>query len=123
MRLNDIINRFSLLSDLSKEEVSKWTVLCVDTMKTVEGRLFSKRAAEEENNALRLANAAAALAFYKYTLCVPETAVKNFTAGSVTVAMAMSERERAKTLWEEEERLCADLMRSSEDFRFLEVRV
>ena len=122
MRLNDVINRFALISRLEPDVVSKWTVLCVDAMQYMKQRLRSDADLCEENM-MRLANAAASLAYYKYTLYEPSAAVKTFTAASLAVSLGEDEKQRAKALWQEEQRLVADLVRIDDDFCFKGVRV
>lgn len=121
MRLNDVINRFALISGLEPREVSKWTVLCVDAVQYLRQRILSE-ADLCEANVMRLCNAAAALAYYKYTLYSPSAAVRSFSAATVTVSMGEDEKHRAKTLWEEEQALVSDLVRT-EDFCFKGVRI
>ena len=122
MRLSDVINRFALISRLEPEAVSKWTVLCVDAVQYLRQRLRSDAELTEENM-MRLANAAASLAYYKYTLYEPSAAVRSFTAASLAVNMGEDEKQRAKALWKEEQQLLSDLLKTDDDFCFKGVRI
>ena len=122
MRLSDVLNRFALISRLEPEEVSKWTVLCVDAMQYLKQRLVVDTELCEADMK-RLSNAAAALAYYKFTLYSPSAAVKSFTAASLTVSMGEDEKQRAKNLWQEEQSFVSDLVRFDDDFCFKGVRI
>ncbi len=122
MRLNFIIDRFSLISGLKPQEVSKWTPLCVDAKMQIERRVRSGVKLDEEKE-IRLSNCAAALAFYKYSLCAPENSVESFSVGTMSVKISAEEKERAKNLWLMEEREAEDLLESEQDFAFVGVAI
>lgn len=123
MRLNVIIDRFSLISGLEPEEVSLWTPLCVDAKVYIEGRIKPGVDQEDENVKRRLSNCAAALAFYKYSLCCSQADVESFVAGSMNIRLSQTERQRAKTLWQEEAESAEDLLSLPVSFSFKGVRV
>jgi len=122
LRLNLVIDRFALISGLEPEEVSRWTPLCADAVVQIEGMKRSK-VKDDEKTIRRLSFCAAALAYYKYTLFTKEAAVSSFSAGNLSVGISVTERERAKQLWEEELRGASDLLEAQSDFCFLGVRV
>lgn len=116
MRLNDVINRFTLVSGLEGTEVSKWTVLCVDAMQELLGQLLPG-AEDSEAKGIRLSNAAGVLAYYKYCL-YSNGGVKSFAAGSVSVTVSDDTVERARLMWEKERAAVSDLLVSSDGFCF-----
>lgn len=122
MRLNETINRFTLVSGLEPEEVSKWTVLCCDASKEIE-RMVLPGAVLSEENILRLSKAAGVLAYYKYCMYEYGAKVKGFTAGNVNVTMAQTETEHAEKLWKAEKESLWDILGTESNFSFQGVRV
>ena len=121
MRLNEVINRFALVSGLEPEEVSKWTVLCVDASKEIE-RMVRKSVKLSEQDDIRLSNAAGVLAYYKYCMYEYGSRVKSFGAGNVNVTMAYNEAEHAEKLWKAEREGLGDILNTDSDFCFQGVR-
>lgn len=122
MRLSDVINRFTLVSGLEGEEVSAWTVLCVDAMNEI-SLMVQPSKGKDEKEALRLSNAAGVYAYYKYCMYSYSSKVKSFSAGGVSVTSSTDEMEHARKLWEAERLLCADLLTDSGEFCFKGVAV
>lgn len=120
MRLNEVINRFSLVSGLEPDEVSKWIPVCIDAMNELKGKLLPD-VLDKEENVLRLSACAGVLAYYKYCLYQQGRDVKSFTAGSVSIAMSEFDPQKARKLWELERASVADLLVSPEDFCFKRV--
>lgn len=120
MRLNEVINRFALVSGLEPCEVSKWTPLCIDAMNEIKS-MAKKDAEKSAENSLRLSNLAGVLAYYKYSMYAVGD-VKSFTAGSVSVTAADDIIERAEKLWKTERRSLSDLL-TPEGFYFGRMRV
>ena len=122
MRLNEVINRFSLVSGLEPSEVTKWTPVCVDAMNEIKRKVLPG-VLEDEGNVLRLSACAGVLAYYRYCMYKTGDKTKQFTAGAVSVTMENSDTEKAQKLWEFERRSVEDLLTSTEDFCFRRVNV
>ena len=122
MRLNEVINRFSLVSGLEPSEVTKWTPVCVDAMNEIKRKVLPG-VLEDEGNVLRLSACAGVLAYYRYCMYKNGDKTKQFTAGAVSVTMENSDTEKAQKLWEFERRSVEDLLTSTEDFCFRRVNV
>ena len=122
MRLNEVINRFSLVSGLEPSEVTKWTPVCVDAMNEIKRKVLPG-VLEDEGNVLRLSACAGVLAYYRYCMYKNGDRTKQFTAGAVSVTMENSDTEKAQKLWEFERRSVEDLLTSTEDFCFRRVNV
>ena len=117
-----MIVRFSLLSQLSSEEITRWTPLCIDAKAEIEKRIIPGTAMTE-NNLIRLAKCAAALAFLKYTLYSPSGCAESFTAGAVNIRFGMQEAQRAKAVLSQELKEACDIVAQEDDFCFKGVRV
>lgn len=117
MRLNLILDRFSLISGLKPEEISRWTPLCIDAKREIERRVKSGVNLNEETE-IRLSNCAAALAFYKYSLYSPDSQVEAFSAGNMSIKLSQKEKERAENIWLLEEREAEDILTLEQDFSF-----
>ncbi len=122
MRLNEVINRFTLVSGLEPHEVSMWIPVCIDAMLQVKAKA-SKEALSDEESILRLCALAGVLAYYKYCLYMERDEVKSFTAGSVSITKAQYDTKKAHDLWEFEKNGVSDLLQSHEDFCFRGVRL
>ena len=122
MRLSDVIQRFTLLSGLEPEEVSKWTVLCVDAMNEISPFVISSKV-KDEKNSLRLSKAAGVYAYYKYCMYTYSSRVDSFSAGMISVTAKDDDMENARKLWEEEKVMCSDLFSDTRDFCFKGVAV
>lgn len=122
MRLSDVIQRFTLLSGLEPEEVSKWTVLCVDAMNEIAPLVLPSKGKNEKEER-RLSNAAGVYAYYKYCMYTYHTRVDNFSAGMISVSKKEDDQESARRLWEKEKEMCADLLTDERDVCFKGVKV
>ena len=123
MRLNLILDRFSLISGLEPEKVSRWTPLCIDAKMQIEAMVKAGVDRDEEATVVRLSNCAAALAFYKYSLYAPDSNVESFTAGSVSIRLSETERERARGVWQEALESASDILDAPLEFSFRGVRI
>ena len=122
MRLSDVIQRFTLVSGLEPEEVSHWTVLCVDAMNEIREQAGAIESRNEQE-VLRLSNAAGVYAYYKYCLYTYSSKIKTFSAGVISVTASVDELEHAAKMWEAEREACSDLLGGSGDFCFRRVAV
>ena len=121
MRLNEVINRFSLVSGLEPSEITKWTPVCVDAMNEIKSKALP--GILENEDVLRLSACAGVLAYYRYCLYKNGDRTKRFTAGSVSVTMENTDAQRAHKLWEFERKSVEELLVSTEDFCFRRVNV
>ena len=122
MRLNEVINRFSLVSGLEPSEVTRWTPVCIDAMNEIKSKA-TPDALEREDALMRLSACAGVLAYYRYCMYKNEDRTKRFTAGAVSVTMENTDTEKAQKLWEFERKSVEDLLVSTEGFCFRQVRV
>ena len=122
MRLNEVINRFALMSGLEPGEVTRWTPVCIDAMNELKSKLLPDALSSEEN-ILRLSACAGVLAYYRYCLYKSGSEPKSFTAGAVSVTVSELDVEKAYKLWEFEKKSVENLLASSEDFCFKRVKV
>lgn len=122
MRLNEVLERFSLISGLEGEELSRYAPLCIDAISGIKSRVpkLDKIGCEDMR---RLVNCAAALAFYKYTLYAPEGLAESFDTGSLSVKMSKSPQERARLILTQELRGAEDIVCFDDDFVFKGVAV
>lgn len=88
MRIERIAERFSLLSGLEGDELSKWTPLLKDAIAYVSALL--KPGVKAENHLERLESATATYAYYKWILCSEERDATSFKAGDITVSQSHS---------------------------------
>lgn len=122
MRLNEVINRFALVSGLEPAEVTKWTPVCIDAMNELKGKV-QPQVLDSEENILRLSACAGVLAYYRYCLYSSGSEAKSFTAGAVSVTVSEFDVDKARKLWEFERKAVEDLLVSDESFCFKRVRV
>jgi len=122
LRLSEVIERFSLISGLEGEELSRYVPLCVDAVSRIKCRACG---AEKLGlgDVRRLENCAAALAFYKYALYSQEGTIESFEAGAVKVSLGKGLLERARMILDEELRGAQDIVSLEDDFAFKGVRV
>lgn len=121
MRLNEVIDRFALISGLGADEVSIWTPVCVDAMCEVEAKAVDT-CLNDERASRRLSNLAGVLAYYKYCL-YSYRSIQRFEAGSVSVTISDETLESAKKLWEEEKKSAGEYLKAEGDFFFKRVRI
>ncbi|MBO6127072.1 MAG: hypothetical protein J6P21_03670 [Clostridia bacterium] len=67
MTIENVMIKFSNLSGISGEALSKWTSICQDSINEISSKLREDIIESEHEEELE--SAAAALSFYKYVLC------------------------------------------------------
>ncbi len=97
MCVSEVVKRFTLISQLSAEEVSDWIFLCHRACEYIEQRRLPTCAPSAQNEE-RLLNAAAVYAFYLYSRYACD-GTKSFTAGDIKVEADKSLQERAYEMW------------------------
>lgn len=122
MRLNEVINRFSLVSGLEPSEVTRWTPVCIDAMNEIKSKALPE-ALENEGDMLRLSSCAGVLAYYRYCMYLREDRTKQFTAGAVSVTLENPDIEKAHRLWEFERESVSELLLATDGFCFRRVSV
>lgn len=117
MSLKNVTDRFLMLSGLEESQLQRWLPLCRDSLEYIESRLKSGQTAEE--NICLISSAAAALAYYSYSLTAGASASpKRFKAGDVEIEEGDSGKaEAAKALWLSEKEKLSDLLKD-EGFYF-----
>lgn len=115
--LQDILERFSLISGLSAEEALLWEPLLLDAQYEIESKL--KTDIDQTAHGRRLNVAAAALGFYKYTLYrLSGTGMGSFSAGDLSISLNDKESINiALNIWQEAKASIYDLLEDS-DFLF-----
>ncbi len=121
MELQQIVERFALISSLGLETATKFTYICNDAKNEITSKLLPD--VDISLHSERLVAAAAALSLYKYVLykSVNHTA-ESFSAGDITVKENASQAVKVSyEIWLEEKAKIADLLQDN-DFLFWRVK-
>ncbi|MFU0831854.1 MAG: DUF4054 domain-containing protein [Oscillospiraceae bacterium] len=110
---DDVLARFSVLTGL--QDVEKYLPLCTDTAREIQS---AERNTCGEDGYDALAAAAAALAFYRYTLARAASGAESFSAGDVKVTQSAGSTESALMLWKEAAAAAAPYLVDSGSFLF-----
>ncbi|QNK39315.1 hypothetical protein [Caproicibacter fermentans] len=94
IRTDDVLSRFAALS--GREDVETYRTLCGDAAGEI-GRVQRDSCGEDGRPALTAA--AAALAFYRYTLARAGVGAGSFAAGDVKITEQAGNPSSAKALW------------------------
>ena len=107
LNIQEILERFALISGLPMEEAVCYTVLCADAAGDLTRRLGGSAGREAVS---RLEAAAASLAYYRYAM-YQAAGAEDFTVGDIAVSGGGSDKIRlAREVWLEAEREIADLL-------------
>ncbi|MDU7338439.1 MAG: hypothetical protein E7L17_10040 [Clostridium sp.] len=117
MNLPAIQERFLCLSGLSPQEAQPWLGLCDEAMQELHTQVLS----EPESAATLLNAAAAALAFYRFTVAQSSGPESEFTAGEVRVTKSLAGMEAARRLWQEARKAASPYLCDTE-FYFKQVQ-
>lgn len=108
MTLDNTLKRFRLITGLSDKEISKWLPVLKDSMLYVE-KLVTKSDLTEYD-LLRLDNAAAVYAYYRYvSYSVGEE--NSFSAGELSVSVNKDRIKEAQAMWNTELETIGDLVK------------
>ncbi|MBQ3285343.1 MAG: hypothetical protein IJH40_06845 [Ruminococcus sp.] len=118
MRLNKIIERFSLVSGFEMKDVSRYLPIIADCKAYFESLLPELN----ENDLRRAEYACAVYAFYRISQLGRLDDLKSFKVGDVQMNVEAI-GEAAKKLWEAERENISDILDISGDFAFRSVRV
>lgn len=102
MKIKKIVERFSILADISLNDASKWFNMCKESADEIRSQL--REDINEDDYEDRLNAAAASLSFYKYVLyATSRNAPLSVTNGVTAVAAGITDRknmvESAKLTW------------------------
>lgn len=119
VELQEILKRFRLYAALTDEEAAPWLPLVSDAAADI--RRTARREPDGEAMA-RLQRAAAALAFYRYTLYrASGVGMESFRAGDIQISAEKADTVRfAERVWSEERARAHDLLNDC-DFLFQRV--
>lgn len=117
MDIQQVIDKFALIADLTLEETVPWISLCKESMEEIESHI--KEGVDKETNSRRLSTAAASLGFYRYTLYrASGGGMESFSVGDIKVSSdKKSCVEAAYRVWRDAKASVADLM-EDDDFVF-----
>ena len=119
VELQEILKRFRLYATLTDEEAAPWLSLISDAAADIRRMARTRPDAEA---AARLQRAAAALAFYRYTLYrASGEGMESFRAGDIQISADKQDTVRfAERVWREEQSRVSDLLYDG-DFLFQRV--
>ena len=114
MNLQEIIERFTIIANLSESEVYPWISLCEDACEEIKNHL--KSGVSIQDNSRRLCVAAAALAFYRYALYRASSgAMESFTAGELRIKTdSKLSAQIAYSVWRDARNAVSDLLKDDE---------
>lgn len=120
MSFKDVTDRFALVSGLEQEEISKWVFVITDCIKYFESMLNGK--ALDDAQKVRVSNACAVYAYYKYSLYKFADNSSKFKAGDIEITKAENVTDKAHTMWQQEKREIRDIV-DFDNFSFVRVVV
>lgn len=122
MNLNDIIDRFTLVSGLEMRDASRYLPIIIDCKSYMEERLSDGLTDAQQK---RAAHACAVYAYYKLCMTLREGGFDYFKAGELQLSSKKAEdiRTAAEHLWDEERKAIADIADFDSGFGFRSVRV
>ncbi len=122
MNLNDIIERFTLVSGMTMSDASRYLPLIADCRAFFEERISGDLTAAQSR---RAAQACAVYAYYRLCLLMRDTGLGTFKAGDVQIGAAKHSEQcaAAERMWTEERGMVADLGDFDDAFAFRSVSV
>lgn len=115
--LKNVLHRFSVISGLNGEDISKWSFLCNESLNYVINHTVKEQLSEYDES--RLCSLAASLAFYKLALYDLDC-VSSFIAGDVHISKENIQNQ-AERLMQSEMNSCGDITDFG-DFCFMGVK-
>ena len=97
MKIEDVVERFILMTDLNSDRAAKYQPLCEDAMAEIDRRTMQDDPAAQTI----LCAAAAALALYRWALMTASTEIGSFSAGDVKITKSSTSVAMAKEVWAE----------------------
>lgn len=95
--MEEVLRRFASLAGLSQEEAEQWQDLCGDAYVLLESQRREERTVAGVGDLV--CAAAAALAFYQYTLYQSAMGENSFSAGDVRITRNTNNAGQAKEAW------------------------
>lgn len=122
MNLNDIIERFTLVSGLSMNETSRYLPLLAECKEHFEEHMRGELSSSQQKRAV---HACAVYAYCRVCRILSDTEFASFKAGDVQVTPQdiAARRSAAERLWSEERSAIADIADLDGGFAFRSVRV
>ncbi len=120
MSLNEIIDRFTLVSGYERKEISRYLSIIIDCKDFFEERIKRELTKSEHRRAV---HACAVYAYYRISRLGRDTGVSNFKAGDVQLVMDDESSSLAEKLWEEEKSAISDIVMIDDGFSFRAVSV
>lgn len=119
MSLNELIERFTLVSGFERKDVSRYLPILIDCKVYFESRLRCDLSASDRRRAV---HACAVYAYYRVSLTIRDGGLNSFKAGdvSLTVDDMVTSAER---MWNAERCEIADIADMNDDFAFRRVEV
>lgn len=119
MSLNEIIERFTLVSGFEMQDVSRYLVILMDCKALFEERMYEGLSEAQRR---RAAYACAVYAYYRISLMGYSHGVSSFKAGDVQLTTGET-FPAAQQLWENERAQIGDIIRLDDDGVFRAVMV
>jgi hypothetical protein len=113
VEIEDVLERFTLMADLSSSGAVKYQPLCEEAMAQIKHRAIR----EDGESQPLLCAAAAALALYRWALASAGANLGSFTAGDVKITKSGANVSIAKQAWEEAAAAAAPYLADT-DFAF-----
>lgn len=120
MSLNEIIERFTLVSGYERKDISRYLPIIIDCKEFFEERISRELSTSEHRRAV---HACAVYAYYRISRLGRDTGVSSFKAGDVQLVMDDDSSNHAEKLWDEERSAIADIVAIDGGFSFKAVRV
>lgn len=122
MNLNDIIERFTLVSGLTMSEASRYLPLMTDCKEFFEEKLPADLTPAQQK---RISHACAVYAYYRVCMLMRDGGYETFKAGDVQISAAKLGElcEAAQRMWNEERRVIADIAAFDDGFAFRSVMI
>ena len=122
MNLNDVIERFTLVSGLKMSDASRYLPLIADCKEIFEERVTDALSPAREK---RLAHACAVYAYYRVCMLIRDGGLDSFKAGDVQIDVKKLDEIciAAQRMWNEERGIIADIADFDDGFAFRSVSV
>lgn len=120
MSLNELIERFTLVSGYERKQVSRYLPIILDCKDYFEERVGRELTDAERR---RVTHACAVCAYYRISRLGSERNPVNFKAGDVQFVRNEDDSDIAGKLWEEEKSAIADIISFDDGFLFRAVSV
>ena len=116
MNIEKIIEKFSIMADISLDEAAQWSSLIEETANEIKNQL--KDGLNETDYEGSLNSAAAVLTFYKYTLFVTSRSMSFSISGGISTAASITDRRNmlaaARTSWENTRASMSNILKDPE---------